>query len=92
MRAIRTTRAALGRRRTTTASLAWYMITILCAQSNAQKKSVCHVKNAQETRGVNRLTSVIDRWAKFSSRFACTLPFGAVWGGERKRPAPRPTT
>ena len=40
---------------------------------------------------MNWLTSVIDRLANFSSRFAWPLPFTAFWGGERKRPL-RPTT
>jgi hypothetical protein len=48
MRAIWTTRAALGRRRTTTASLAWYMIAILWVQLNAQRKCVSREERARK--------------------------------------------
>jgi hypothetical protein len=81
MRTIRTARATLGRRRATTASLAWRVVAVLQAHAN---ESVPR-ENAQGH------TSVIEILASFSSRFAWLFPFIGFWGGERKRP-PRPIT
>jgi len=83
--------ATLGRGRTTTASLARRVIAVAVAVLQRMKK-VSRENVDGKKDAVNWLTSVIDRLANFSSRFAWPLPFTAFWGGERKRPPPRPTT
>ena len=86
MRTISTALATLRRRRTTTASLARRVIAVLQRMKKVSREYAYGTTNA-----VNWLTSVIERLANFSSRFAWPLPFTAFWGGERKRPT-RPTT
>ena len=84
MYAIGPTRTALRWSRASAAPLTWYVIAIL-----QSRKVSC--ENVQDTKhAMNRLTSVIERLANFSSRFAWPFPLSALWGGERKR-LTRPT-
>jgi hypothetical protein len=72
MHAIDTTRTALRRSRASAAALTWYYLITILQSHNEQKY---HVKMGQNTtHAMNWLTSVIDRLANFSSRFAWPFP------------------
>jgi hypothetical protein len=85
-------------RRAGHARKAWYYHCFPDVARDFRSTSTCKTNRMSVSRGSApgqegcvMLTSVIERLANFSSRFAWLLPFIGFWGGERKRP-PRPIT